>query len=58
MDPLVGRERPFAIAAHRAIGQKRKHTGECYATHLTEVIGLFARHGGSDAMIASLGCTT
>lgn len=39
---LVERARLFAIAAHDAVGQKRKYTNESYWTHTQEVASLVA----------------
>jgi (p)ppGpp synthase/HD superfamily hydrolase len=37
MSDLVTQARIFATAAHAAVGQKRKHTGEDYIVHPTAV---------------------
>jgi (p)ppGpp synthase/HD superfamily hydrolase len=39
---LIERARVFAIAAHDAVGQKRKYTNEPYWTHTQEVASLVA----------------
>ncbi len=41
-DILVERAEAFAIAAHEAVGQKRKYTGEPYWHHAQQVAGLVA----------------
>lgn len=43
----------FASAAHRACGQRRKYTGECYTKHLEEVATLVREYGGSEEMRAA-----
>ena len=48
---LVQQARLFATAAHAAIGQKRKYTGEDYIVHPAEVAELVTQAGGSTAMI-------
>jgi (p)ppGpp synthase/HD superfamily hydrolase len=40
----------FAIAAHEAVGQKRKHTGEPYWTHPERVAATVDKYGGTVAM--------
>lgn len=50
---MIEQARIFAIAAHKACGQKRKYTGECYTVHLEDVAGLVEHYGGSKAMIAA-----
>ena len=37
----------FAIAAHEAVGQKRKYTGEPYWTHPERVANLVVQYGGN-----------
>ena len=49
----VEKARTFAIAAHKAIGQRRKYSGACYSVHPAEVAELVAQSGGSEAMIAA-----
>lgn len=39
---LVERARIFATAAHYAVGQVRKYTGEPYINHPAEVVGILA----------------
>lgn len=41
----------FAIAAHEAVGQKRKHTGEPYWTHPERVAATVFDYGGYDYMV-------
>ena len=41
----------FAIAAHEAIGQKRKHTGEPYWTHPERVADTVYNYGGRGHLI-------
>ena len=50
---LIETARVYAQAAHRAVGQKRKYTGECYTVHTTDVASLVARFDGTDEMIAA-----
>jgi (p)ppGpp synthase/HD superfamily hydrolase len=50
---IVERARVFATAAHAAVGQKRKYTGEDYIVHPTEVAGIVRKAGGTDAQIAA-----
>jgi (p)ppGpp synthase/HD superfamily hydrolase len=50
---IVERARVFATAAHAAVGQKRKYTGEDYIVHPTEVAGIVRDAGGTDAQIAA-----
>lgn len=47
----VERARMFATAAHAAIKQKRKYTGEDYIVHPAEVAALVEKAGGSIEMI-------
>lgn len=49
----VERARVFATAAHAAVGQTRKYTGEPYVVHPIEVSELVASVGGTDAMVAA-----
>ena len=49
----VERARIFATAAHAAVGQTRKYTGEPYVVHPIEVSELVASVGGTDAMVAA-----
>ncbi|MEP1535858.1 MAG: HD domain-containing protein [Paracoccaceae bacterium] len=50
---LVEKARLYAQAAHRAVGQKRKYTGECYTVHTVDVAALVARFDGSEEMVAA-----
>jgi (p)ppGpp synthase/HD superfamily hydrolase len=50
---IVERARVFATAAHAAVGQKRKYTGEDYIVHPTEVAGIVRDASGTDAQIAA-----
>lgn len=50
---LVERARIFATAAHAAVGQTRKYTGEPYVVHPIEVASIVENVGGSNAMIAA-----
>jgi len=43
----------FAKTAHRAVGQKRKYTGECYTVHTSHVAELVESFGGSEEMICA-----
>ena len=51
--PIVERARLFATAAHAAVAQVRKYTGEPYIHHPTEVAGIVESVGGTDEMIAA-----
>jgi (p)ppGpp synthase/HD superfamily hydrolase len=42
--------RLFAKAAHAAVGQMRKYTGEPYIVHPVEVAGIVRNWGGTDTM--------
>jgi (p)ppGpp synthase/HD superfamily hydrolase len=51
---LVEKARVFATAAHCAVGQKRKYTGEDYIVHPEEVASLVkSTRGATDEMIAA-----
>jgi (p)ppGpp synthase/HD superfamily hydrolase len=50
---LVLRARTFAIAAHSAIGQKRKYTGEPYWVHCAEVADTVAHVAHTQEMLAA-----
>jgi (p)ppGpp synthase/HD superfamily hydrolase len=52
-EPLVERADGFAFAAHTAIGEKRKYTGEPYIEHPREVARIVRCHFGSQEMIAA-----
>lgn len=45
--------RAYAQAAHRAVGQRRKYTGECYTNHTCEVADLVQSYGGTESMICA-----
>lgn len=47
----VQKARAFAIAAHGAVGQVRKYTGEPYHVHPAEVAHIVAEAGGTKAQI-------
>lgn len=51
---IVERARIFATAAHAAVGQKRKYTGEDYIVHPTEVVNILLTVPGiTDAQLAA-----
>ncbi len=50
---VTDKARVFATAAHAAVGQTRKYTGEPYVVHPIEVSELVASVGGTDAMVAA-----
>ena len=50
---LLERARVFATAAHAAVGQKRKYTGEPYVVHPLEVANIVISVGGTEAMVAA-----
>ena len=43
----------FALAAHAAVGQKRKYTGEDYIHHPVQVANIIYSRGYSDEMLAA-----
>lgn len=47
MSCMVERARLFATAAHHAVGQVRKYTGEPYINHPAEVVGILAGSGAA-----------
>ncbi|ANO50491.1 HD domain-containing protein [Woeseia oceani] len=53
MRNLVSRAKEFAFAAHNAIEQRRKYTGEPYTVHLESVAMLVASVVDDEAMIAA-----
>ena len=53
MSSLVSRARAFAAHAHRAIGHKRKYTGEDYIVHPAEVVAIVATVPHTDEMLAA-----
>lgn len=57
--PLVERAILFATAAHAAVGQRRKYTGEPYIVHPLEVMALLRKHATrpvTDEMLAAAAC--
>jgi (p)ppGpp synthase/HD superfamily hydrolase len=50
---LVERARVFATAAHAAVGQRRKYTGEPYVVHPIEVSELVEQVSGTSEMVAA-----
>ncbi|MGJ8610352.1 MAG: HD domain-containing protein [Octadecabacter sp.] len=50
---MIDIARIYAQAAHRAVGQRRKYTGECYTVHTVDVARLVQEFGGTDDMIAA-----
>lgn len=48
MSSLVYKAQVFAMAAHAAIGQKRKYTGEPYIVHPAEVVQILKTAGVTD----------
>lgn len=53
MMSIVEKAKIFATAAHAAVGQTRKYTGEPYIVHPIEVSNIVAEAGGTDAMVAA-----
>lgn len=53
MTDLETRARLFAIAAHSAVGQTRKYTGEPYWVHCEEVADLVRRVSHTEEMLAA-----
>lgn len=53
MRELVTRARFFAIAAHEAVGQRRKYTGEPYWRHPEHVASLVETVCGTSEMVAA-----
>ena len=49
----VERAKVFATAAHAAVSQKRKYTGESYIVHPAEVASIVEGIGGTPQMIAA-----
>jgi (p)ppGpp synthase/HD superfamily hydrolase len=43
----------FAFAAHRAIGQRRKYTGDCYTNHTRAVAQMVSMHGLNEHAVAA-----
>jgi (p)ppGpp synthase/HD superfamily hydrolase len=50
---LIERARSFAIAAHLAVGQKRKYSGDPYWRHPRNVAGLLERAGMPPEVVAA-----
>ena len=50
---MVVEAKMFATAAHAAIGQKRKYSGDDYIVHPQRVAAIVEKHGGSDEMIVA-----
>jgi len=50
---MVVEAKMFATAAHAAVGQKRKYSGDDYIVHPQRVAAIVERHGGTDEMIAA-----
>jgi (p)ppGpp synthase/HD superfamily hydrolase len=50
---VVGKARLFAVAAHSAVKQVRKYTGEAYWHHPEEVVGILQQYPATDAMLAA-----
>jgi (p)ppGpp synthase/HD superfamily hydrolase len=50
---LVTQAQMFATAAHAAIGQKRKYSGDDYIVHPARVASIVTQHGGTDEMVAA-----
>jgi len=50
---LVEKAKIFATAAHAAVGQRRKYTGEPYIVHPIEVSKMVENVGGTPEMIAA-----
>lgn len=50
---IVSKARIFATAAHAAVNQKRKYTGDDYIVHPAELAALIKTFGGTSEMIAA-----
>lgn len=50
---IVEKSRAYAIAAHTAVGQKRKYTGDPYHSHCQAVAQAVSIAGGDENMIAA-----
>ena len=50
---MVLEAKMFATAAHAAVGQKRKYSGDDYIIHPQRVAAIVEKHGGTDEMIAA-----
>lgn len=53
MVDLVEKARVFATAAHRAVGQTRKYTGEAYIVHPASVANIVQLMHGTPEMVAA-----
>ena len=53
MMELISKALKFSTAAHAAVGQKRKYTGEDYIVHPIAVSEIVAAFGGSKEMVAA-----
>ena len=50
---ITDKARTFSVAAHAAVGQRRKYTGEPYSVHPVEVAGIVSTVTGSESIIAA-----
>lgn len=50
---MIDKALKFSTAAHAAVNQKRKYTGEDYIVHPIAVSNLVKENGGTDEMIAA-----
>ena len=50
---MITSAKMFATAAHAAVGQKRKYSGDDYIIHPERVAAIVEKHGGTDEMIAA-----
>lgn len=50
---LIEKAKIFATAAHAAVGQKRKYSGDDYIIHPQRVAGIVTKYGGTDEQIAA-----
>jgi (p)ppGpp synthase/HD superfamily hydrolase len=50
---MITSAKMFATAAHAAVGQKRKYSGDDYIIHPGRVAAIVEKHGGTDEMIAA-----
>ena len=50
---MVVEAKMFATAAHAAVGQKRKYSGDDYIVHPQRVAAIVEKHGGTDEMVAA-----
>ena len=49
---LIDKALKFSTAAHAAVNQKRKYTGEDYIVHPIAVSNLVKENGGTDEMLS------